>query len=190
MKILVLDNYDSFTFNLVHLLHKIVGSDAVTVCRNDKISLEAVADYDKILLSPGPGLPKEAGIMCTLIAKYAQEKAILGICLGHQAIAETFGAQLLNIPTVLHGVASKAHILVGDEPLFKQLPKKFNVGHYHSWVIAPDSLGRMFDITAINEQGHIMGIRHKQLNIKGLQFHPESILTAFGRQIIENWLRV
>ena len=185
-KIFVLDNYDSFTYNLVHLIEK-VSDLPVTVFRNDKITLDAVNEFDKILLSPGPGLPSEAGIMCDLIKRYADTKSILGICLGHQAIAEVFGGSLLNMPEVVHGIATPINIVANDEVLFQNIPSPFNAGRYHSWIVKND-LPDILQITATDNQHKIMALRHKQYNVRGVQFHPESILTEFGEQLIKNWI--
>lgn len=186
MKLLVLDNYDSFTYNLVHLLREI-GVD-LEVFRNDKIDLEQVSNYDKILLSPGPSLPKEAGIMPQLIERYASKKDILGICLGHQAIGEAFGASLFNLPEVQHGVATHIRRVASDD-LFLNLPQSFKVGRYHSWVVAKDTLPNTpLQITAEDEQGFVMALKHQNYQVRGLQFHPESILTEFGREILVNWI--
>jgi anthranilate synthase component 2 len=188
MKILVLDNYDSFTYNLVHLLYELGLEEAVEVFRNDEISLEAVDAYDKILLSPGPGLPSEAGIMPALIQRYAPTKSILGVCLGHQAIGEAFGARLLNLPEVLHGVASPMHPLVADR-LFEGVPAPFQAAHYHSWVIDREGFPHeQLEVIAQDEQGHIMAVRHRLYDVRGVQFHPESILTEYGKQMLHNWL--
>lgn len=189
MKILVLDNYDSFVYNLVHILKELGYGDALDVLRNDKITLEAVAQYDKILLSPGPGIPSEAGIMMDLIKKYASTKSILGICLGYQGIGEVFHAQLYNMPEVLHGMADKVVLNGGNEPLFEGLPASFGVCRYHSWAIRPESINPELLVTAKDEKGGIMAISHHKYNVKGLQFHPESILTEHGKQIIKNWLK-
>ena len=186
MKLLVLDNYDSFTYNLVHLLREI-GTD-LDVFRNDKIDLEQVSNYDKILLSPGPSLPKEAGIMPQLIEHYASQKNILGVCLGHQAIGEAFGASLSNLSEVQHGVATNVQSIV-QENLFLNLPEKFKVGRYHSWVVEKESLKNTpLQIIAEDEQGFVMALKHQSYQVWGLQFHPESILTEFGREILVNWL--
>ena len=187
MKILILDNYDSFTYNLVHLLREI-GVD-LDVFRNDKISLEAVDSYDKILLSPGPSLPKDAGIMPQLIKRYAPYKNILGVCLGHQAIGEAFGASLFNLPEVQHGIATD--VLTNEQSdLFEHLPQRFKIGRYHSWVIDKNSLKNTpLQITAEDEQGFVMAIKHQEYQVRGVQFHPESILTEYGKQILENWLK-
>jgi anthranilate synthase component II len=186
MKILVLDNYDSFTYNLVHII-RVLGYSP-DVYRNDKISVEAVAAYDKILLSPGPGIPDEAGIMKAVIKTYGPTKSILGICLGHQGIAEVYGASLFNIPKVLHGVTSTATIVDQAEYLFKGVNANFQATHYHSWAVVPESLKRAIKVTARNEAGLIMGLRHAEFDVKGLQFHPESIMTPEGPRMIENWL--
>jgi anthranilate synthase component 2 len=186
MKILVLDNYDSFTYNLVHIIRDL-GVD-FDVFRNDKITIEDVSVYDKILLSPGPGIPDEAGIMKEVITRYGPFKSILGICLGHQGIAEVYGGVLYNIPKVLHGVNSQASILDSDEKLFVGLPEKIQVTHYHSWAVVNGSLPSVLQVTAENEEGLIMGLRHKEFDVHGLQFHPESIMTPHGPQIIKNWI--
>lgn len=187
MKILVLDNYDSFTYNLVHII-RVLGY-APAVIRNDKISLEAVAGYDKILLSPGPGIPDEAGIMKAVIKTYGPSKSILGICLGHQGIAEVYGAELFNIPQVLHGVTSTGIVQDEAEYLFKGVNTKFQATHYHSWAVKPDTLTEVLKVTALNEAGLIMGLRHTEYDVRGLQFHPESIMTPEGPRMIENWLK-
>lgn len=185
-KILVLDNYDSFVYNLVHLLREL--GESPEVIRNDKISLEAVEAYDKILLSPGPGIPNEAGIMPAIITRYAAEKSILGVCLGHQAIAESFGARLYNLPEVLHGLSSQLEITAAPCPLFANLPHKFQVGHYHSWVVEEESLPAELEVTARDERGNLMALQHQDYKVWGLQFHPESILTEHGKAMIANWL--
>ena len=187
MKCLLLDNYDSFTYNLRHILLELgVETD---VRRNDKISLDEVGVYDKILLSPGPGIPSEAGILLPLIKKYASEKSILGVCLGEQAIGEAFGAKLLNLKDVYHGVCSDIRILIHD-PLFDGLYPGFRAGRYHSWVVSKDEFPDCLEVTAIDaEVGHVMGIRHRRYDVRGVQFHPESVLTPQGKKIIENWMR-
>lgn len=187
MKILVFDNYDSFTYNLVHIIEKL-GYDDIDTYRNDKIKLEEIAGYDKILLSPGPGVPSEAGILLPLIKQYAQDKSILGICLGHQAIAEALGGSLINMENVMHGVAAETTILDENDYLFKGLPGRFQAGHYHSWKVDAKSLPNSLQITAIDERNNIMAMSHKQFDLKGLQFHPESILTEHGERMIGNWL--
>jgi len=187
MKILVLDNYDSFTYNLVHLIRE--NGYAVDIFRNDKISIEEVGHYDKILLSPGPGVPNKAGIMKQVVREYGPTKSILGICLGHQGIGEVYGATLFNIPKVLHGVTSIAHVIDNDESLFKGLPTSFQATHYHSWAVLGGSLPTDVKVTAENDEGLIMGIRHTRFDVRGVQFHPESIMTPEGPRIIENWLK-
>ncbi len=186
MKILVLDNYDSFTYNLVYILREL--GERPDVIRNDKITLEAVGQYNKILLSPGPGIPSEAGIMQALIAEYGPTKSILGVCLGHQGIGEAFGARLKNLGDVLHGVAHKATVIDRHERLFDNLPDVLTVGRYHSWSVVRDSVPAEMVITAEDEQGRVMALRHVQYDVRGVQFHPESVLTEGGKTMIENWL--
>lgn len=188
MKILVLDNYDSFTYNLVHALEKILGSK-VDVYRNDKIALEDVKIYDKIVLSPGPGLPVETGILLDLIRMYAPSKSILGVCLGHQAIGEAFGGKLLNLSRVYHGVSTEMIMTNNDEPMFKGLDRKFMAGRYHSWIVDKTTLPDCFDITAEDSEGKIMAMHHKKYDVRGVQFHPESVLTPSGLLMIENWVK-
>ncbi len=188
MKILVFDNYDSFTYNLVHLVKKLVN-DPVYVYRNNEISLEQVKDYDKIILSPGPGIPEEAGLLLPLIKQYAAEKSILGVCLGHQAIGQAFGGSLRNLSTVYHGVATPVN-LKGPNKLFEGLPGQIPVGRYHSWIINEDDFPETLSITARDENGYIMALEHKTLNVQGVQFHPESVLTPDGEKIIANWLKL
>ncbi len=190
MKILVFDNYDSFTYNLVHMIRELGFGDNLDVRRNDKITLEEVDAYEKILLSPGPGIPSEAGIMQKLINRYAAEKSILGVCLGHQGIAEVFGAKLLNMPKVLHGVATKTNVINNDEPLFAGVPKNFLTCRYHSWTVIPETVNGQLEITANDEDGNVLALRHKQYDVRGVQFHPESILTEYGKKMIENWLNL
>ncbi len=187
MKILVFDNYDSFTYNLVHYLEKVAEDATIEIHRNDKINLKAIDSFDKILLSPGPGIPCEAGILLDVIKTYAPTKDILGICLGQQAIAEAFGGTLTNLKEVFHGVATPVEVIT-DDILFKNIPKKFNVGRYHSWVVSKDNLPQELEITCIDSFGNIMGLRHKKYNIRGVQFHPESILTECGLEMIKNWV--
>ncbi len=187
MKILVLDNYDSFTYNLVHIIRQL--RYAYEVHRNDKITLEEVNRFDKILLSPGPGIPDHAGIMKDVIKQYGPSKSILGVCLGHQGIAEVYGGSLYNIPKVLHGVTSKANVIDKNEKLFLGLPDSFQVTHYHSWAVTPGLLPAQLKVTAENEEGLIMAIRHTNYDVRGVQFHPESIMTPEGPKIIENWLK-
>ena len=186
MKILVLDNYDSFTYNLVYIVRQLGYGDVMDVFRNDKISLEDVAKYDKIVLSPGPGVPSEAGIMLDLLRRYAETKSILGVCLGHQAIGEAFGGDLVNLSEVLHGVASK--VTVQRDLLFEQIPDTFSIGRYHSWVIDETTLSPDLEVIARTPDQQIMAVRHKKFDVRGVQFHPESILTENGVQIMRNWL--
>jgi anthranilate synthase component II len=186
MKILVLDNYDSFTYNLVHMLREL--GHAPDIFRNDRISLEEVKQYDKILLSPGPGIPDEAGILKQLIKQYASTKSIFGVCLGHQAIAEVFGGTLFNIPNVLHGVTSQVKVTDRDEKLFNNIPLEFKVCHYHSWAVNEKDFPSDLQITATNADGLIMGLRHSKYDVRGVQFHPESIMTENGMAMMRNWL--
>lgn len=186
-KILVLDNYDSFTFNLVHYLQELL-KHPVEVQRNDEITLDEVAHYDAIVLSPGPGVPSEAGIMPELILRYAGKIPIFGVCLGHQAIGEAFGAQLENLSEVYHGLETPVEVLVESELLFMGVPKIFQAGRYHSWAVRREALPDCLEITAVDEQGAIMALRHKTLNVRGVQFHPESIMTPFGKKMLENFL--
>ena len=186
-KILLFDNYDSFTYNLVHAI-KSLGYQNVDVYRNDKIKLSQVNQYDKIILSPGPGLPSEGGLMMQLLKEYAKTKSIMGVCLGHQAIAELFGAKLVNIPNVFHGVQTAIKIF-GDDYLFKGLSKEILAGRYHSWIVSKEDFPKELEITAEDEAGDIMALKHKQLDLHGVQFHPESILTPEGVQIIQNFLQ-
>lgn len=186
-KILVLDNYDSFTFNLVHYLQELL-KHPVEVRRNDEISLDEVAQYDAIVLSPGPGVPAEAGIMPELIQRYAGRIPIFGVCLGHQAIGEAFGAQLENLSEVYHGLETPVEVLDESEPLFAGVPRVFQAGRYHSWAVCRDALPDCLEVTAVDEQGAIMALRHKTLNVRGVQFHPESIMTPFGKKMLENFL--
>jgi anthranilate synthase component II len=186
MKLLVLDNYDSFTYNLVQLIEK-TSNIVYEVHKNDKITLEQVNEFDKILLSPGPGIPKNAGIMNELIKLYASKKSILGVCLGLQGIGEVFGAELVNLETVYHGIATEIR-LIADDPLFDHCPKKFVAGRYHSWAVDYNSIPDDLIVTAIDDEQCVMALRHKQFDVKGVQFHPESILTEYGEQIIRNWI--
>lgn len=186
MKILLIDNYDSFTYNLFQYLEE-AGAE-VTVVRNDQFRLADVAAYDKIVLSPGPGIPSEAGLLEDVIKAYADQKPILGICLGEQAIGEVFGGQLHNLDHVFHGVQTPAHI-VADDYLFKGLPRDIQVGRYHSWVVQTEDLPDCLEVTALSDEGQIMALRHKEYDVHGIQFHPESILTPDGRTMIENFVR-
>ena len=205
MKILVFDNYDSFTYNLVHLVEKIIH-EKVEVHRNDQIPLEKVKEYDKIILSPGPGIPEEAGLLLPLIKEYATSKSILGVCLGHQAIGQAFGGTLINLSSVFHGVATPVRVSNGqrsmvDEEnspftihhsrsgLFNGLPDQIEVGRYHSWVISKENFPDELEITAEDESGMIMGLQHKTYDVQGVQFHPESVLTPRGEDIMRNWLK-
>lgn len=186
MKILIFDNYDSFTYNLVHLV-KELGYTDVDVYRNDKISLEEVEKYDKIILSPGPGIPSEAGLLLPLIKEYAGKKPILGVCLGHQAIGESFGATLTNLEDVYHGVATKIKVTKSDY-IFDGLGDEIEVGRYHSWIVNNKNVPDYFEITAVDDNGQIMALRHKEYDIHGVQFHPESVLTPMGEIIVKNFL--
>ncbi|PWT75005.1 MAG: aminodeoxychorismate/anthranilate synthase component II [Bacteroidetes bacterium] len=199
-RILVFDNYDSFTYNLVHLVEKILHQQ-VDVYRNDKIALEKINDYDKIILSPGPGLPEEAGLLLPLIKEYASKKSILGVCLGHQAIGQAFGAKLINLKTVFHGVATQVQIVdtnkankkanpakkAGND-LYEGLPQQMEVGRYHSWVVSEEGFPSELNITARDENNYIMGLSHKTFDVQGVQFHPESVLTPLGEKLMRNWL--
>lgn len=188
MKILVLDNYDSFTYNLVHIIRDLGYSDVMKIYRNDKINLSEVAAFDKILLSPGPGIPSEAGIMLELIDKYGSEKSILGICLGHQGIAEVYGAKLYNMVRVQHGVDTMVNIVGNHKYLYRNIPDHFRAGLYHSWAVDRNSISESLAINALSSEDVIMGIHHKEYDVLGLQFHPESIITENGIQILKNWL--
>ena len=188
MKILVFDNYDSFTYNLVHLVEKIT-EEKVDVCLNDKIALEEVAAYDKIILSPGPGIPEEAGLLLPLIKEYAVTKSLLGVCLGHQAIAQAFGGVLTNLSTVYHGVATPIKIKNENSKILNGLPKIIEVGRYHSWIVSDDDFPAALEVTARDENGYIMALQHKQFDVQGVQFHPESILTPDGEKMMRNWLK-
>ena len=204
MKILVFDNYDSFTYNLVHLVEKITH-EKVDVYRNDQLPLEKVKEYDKIILSPGPGIPVEAGLLLPLIKEYASSKSILGVCLGHQAIGEAFGGKLINLSSVFHGVATPVRVVKRETSnvkdvvvsrltsdvsrnLFEGLPNELEVGRYHSWVVSKENFPEELEITAEDENGMIMGLQHKSYDVQGVQFHPESVLTPRGEDIMRNWL--
>ena len=210
MKILVFDNYDSFTYNLVHLVEKITHSK-VDVFRNDRIPLEKVREYDKIILSPGPGIPVEAGLLLPLIREYAASKSILGVCLGHQAIGEAFGGKLVNLSKVYHGVATKIEVGLASRslsegwsrelgvgsresgvrsPLFENLPNVIEVGRYHSWIVSDENFPDELEVTARDDNNYIMGLQHKNFDVQGVQFHPESILTPRGEDILRNWLKI
>src|ERR1051325_9499084 len=193
MKILVFDNYDSFTYNLVHLVEKIMHAKT-DVYRNDQIALEKVKDYDKIILSPGPGIPEEAGLLLPLIKEYSPTKSILGVCLGLQAIGEAFGGKLINLSTVYHGVATPVTVVNGESSmvnkstknLFEGLPQTFLPGRYHSWILSKDNFPEELEITALDENGYVMALRHKRYDVQGVQFHPESVLTPDGEKIMRN----
>ena len=185
-KILVIDNYDSFTYNLVHYLEDL--NCEVTVYRNDEFDIDEISHFDKILLSPGPGIPDEAGLLKAVIAKYAPTKSILGVCLGQQAIGEVFGGTLSNLDKVYHGVATMVKTSVDDELLFEGLGNEFEVGRYHSWVVDTD-LPEVLEATSFDENGQVMSLRHKTFDVRGVQFHPESVLTPNGKKILENWLK-
>jgi anthranilate synthase component II len=187
MKILVLDNYDSFVYNLVYILRDL-GAE-VDIFRNDKISVETVGTYEKIMLSPGPGIPSEAGIMMDVLVAYKTNRSIFGVCLGHQAIAEAFGAELQNMGEVLHGVTSPCIVTEPKELLFKGLPNKFEVCRYHSWTVIPETVPSELKITAIDTNQNVMAHAHTQYDIRGVQFHPEAYLTEHGVAIVENWLK-
>ena len=184
MKVVIIDNYDSFTYNLSHLI-KELGAE-VTVLRNDQFQLEDLEMYHKIVLSPGPGIPSEAGLLLDVIRTYAGKKPILGVCLGHQAIGEVFGGKLVNLSEVFHGVATPCHI-VADDPIFSGLERTITIGRYHSWVVSEEAFPDCLEITA-EIDGQIMALRHKTLNVRGIQFHPESVLTPDGKKMIQNWL--
>ena len=193
-KILVFDNYDSFTYNLVHLVEKITQTK-VDVFRNDELPLEKVKVYDKIILSPGPGVPEEAGLLLPLIREYAATKSILGVCLGHQAIGQAFGGKLINLSSVFHGIATPIRLTnsgfsgkYGKVNLFEDLPYEFEVGRYHSWVVSDEEFPEELEITARDAQDFIMALQHKTYDVSGVQFHPESVLTPNGEKIIRNWL--
>ncbi len=186
MKILVFDNYDSFTYNLVQIIEQIIGSE-VDVFRNDKITLEDIEKYDKIILSPGPGIPEEAGILLELIKKYAPTKSIFGVCLGQQAIAEAFGGSLINLSEIYHGVATES-TQTKEHQIFKDLPETLEVGRYHSWAVNPDDFPAELEITSVDKNGMIMSLKHKTYDVHAVQYHPESILTPDGKKILENFL--
>jgi anthranilate synthase component 2 len=186
MKCIIIDNYDSFTYNLVQLLRRTTGIEPV-VKRNDSFAIDQLAEYDKILLSPGPGVPSDAGLLLEVIRHYGASKSILGICLGHQAIGEVFGAELIRMPKVYHGISSKLKVCKNDA-LFHNLPVKIDAGRYHSWILSKEGFPENLEVTMEDEHGNIMAIRHKKYDVKGLQFHPESILTPYGSNIITNWI--
>ncbi len=184
MRVLVVDNYDSFVYNLVHYLEEM--DCEVTVQRNDDISLDEVEEYDKILLSPGPGIPNEAGLLKEIIKKYAPYKSILGVCLGHQAIVEVFGGKIVNLNEVYHGISTPIKVVQKDI-LYQNVPETLQVGRYHSWVASPE-LPKDLEVTAIDEQGQVMSLKHKKYDLYGVQYHPESVLTPYGKEILKNWV--
>jgi anthranilate synthase component 2 len=184
MKVVIIDNYDSFTYNLSHLI-KELGAE-VTVLRNDQFKLEELEQFNKIVLSPGPGIPSEAGLLLDVIRTYAGKKPILGVCLGHQAIGEVFGGKLVNLSEVFHGVATPCHIVV-DDPIFSGMERTITIGRYHSWVVSKEAFPDCLEITA-EIDGQVMALRHKTFNVRGIQFHPESVLTPDGKKMIQNWL--
>jgi len=188
MKILVFDNYDSFTYNLVHLVEKILHQK-VDVFRNDKISLEEVKAYDKIILSPGPGIPEEAGLLLPLIKEYASTKSILGVCLGHQAIGQAFGGTLVNLDKVYHGIATPIKITNPASKILQGLGDTVEVGRYHSWIVNDKDFPEELEVTAVDDNGFIMGLQHKTYDVQGVQFHPESVLTPDGEKMMRNWLK-
>lgn len=188
MKILVLDNYDSFTYNLIHYVKELTD-DPVDVFRNDKISLDDVDKYDKILLSPGPGIPSEAGILLDLIKRYAPTKSIFGVCLGVQAISEAFDGEIFNLDQVYHGIETQMEVTKKDEILFQGVSEKFAAGRYHSWNVKGENLPDCFHVTAKDESGLVMAITHKEYDVRGVQFHPESVLTPEGKKMVQNWLQ-
>ncbi len=188
MKILVIDNYDSFVYNLVHYLEEL--DCEVTVKRNDQFELEEAGKYDKILLSPGPGIPDEAGLLKAVIKQYAGKVPMLGVCLGQQAIGEVFGGSIINLKEVFHGVATRTTIVVEDEPLFNGLDTQIEVGRYHSWVVDRDTFPNELEITSEDENGQIMSLRHREYDIRAVQFHPESVLTPQGKTMIKNWINM
>lgn len=189
-KIIIIDNYDSFTYNLSHLL-KELGAE-VKVFRNDQFELSELNEFDGIVLSPGPGIPSEAGLLLDVIRTYAGKKPILGVCLGHQAIGEVFGGKLENLSDVFHGVATEGCLVMEDgkctDPIFANISERFTMGRYHSWVVSTDDFPSCLEITALSDEGQIMALRHREYDIHGIQFHPESVLTPDGRTILQNWL--
>lgn len=188
MKILVVDNYDSFTYNLVQYMERVNGTE-VDVRRNDQVTLEEIEPYEKIVISPGPGIPVEAGITLDLIRRFGPEKSILGVCLGHQAIAEAYGGSLLNMDKVYHGTVGQMKQVVTGDYLMDEIPVEFEAGRYHSWVVERSTLPEELEITVENNEGYIMALRHRVHDVRGVQFHPESVLTEYGGKMILNWLR-
>jgi anthranilate synthase component 2 len=187
MKIIVIDNYDSFTFNLVQMIEKISGSKA-DVVRNDRVTQGMIDRYDSIVLSPGPGIPSEAGDLLKIIEDYAGKKEIFGVCLGMQAIGEVFGATLENLESVFHGVATDILVSEPVDYIFRDMPTKFKGGRYHSWVVSANDIPGCLSVTSSDEEGRIMSLSHKEMNVRGVQFHPESVLTPFGMKILSNWI--
>ncbi|MBP5197097.1 MAG: aminodeoxychorismate/anthranilate synthase component II [Bacteroidaceae bacterium] len=187
MKTVIIDNYDSFTYNLSHLV-KELGAE-VTVVRNDRFELSDLEAFDKIILSPGPGIPSEAGLLLDVIRTYAGRKPMLGVCLGHQAIGEAFGAKLENLSDVFHGVATPCHIVAAD-PVFEGLDRDITIGRYHSWVVSKEALPECLEVTAVSDEGQIMALRHRTMEVHGIQFHPESVLTPNGKTIIKNFIEL
>ncbi|MFK7935376.1 MAG: aminodeoxychorismate/anthranilate synthase component II [Saprospiraceae bacterium] len=188
MKILVIDNYDSFTYNLVQYLMEITGQTKIDVFRNDEITVEQVDEYDTIILSPGPGVPSDAGIMPEVIKTYADKKNILGVCLGHQAIGEAFGGEISNLDRVYHGIETPMYVTDSEEVIFKNVPREFNAGRYHSWIVKSEDLPAELEVTAKDIDGTIMAFRHKEYNVRGVQFHPESVMTEHGKTMLRNFL--
>lgn len=188
-KVLVIDNYDSFTYNLVHILRELGLSREMEIVRNDQFDINHVEDFQNILLSPGPGIPSQAGLMPQVIKKYAPEKNILGVCLGHQGIGEVFGAKLYNLPVVFHGVTTQIKV-EKEEELFHGIPTEFRVCRYHSWVIDRNDLPECLIVTSVDPEGIIMSVKHRDLKVRGVQFHPESIMTEYGKKMIDNWLQI
>ncbi|MFC2114878.1 anthranilate synthase component II [Bacteroidota bacterium] len=186
-KVVVIDNYDSFTYNLVHALNQITGT-GVDVFRNDKVKIGELEGYSHIVLSPGPGIPDEAGLLKEIIRRYAPGKRMLGVCLGHQAIAEVFGGKLINIPKVFHGVSTRIKVLDKDDYLYRNIDPEFDGGRYHSWIVSGEDLPPSLKVTAQAEDGEIMGMSHIEYDVKGVQFHPESILTKCGTELLTNWI--
>lgn len=186
MKIVIIDNYDSFTYNLCHLV-KELGAE-ISVFRNDKFEMDELESFDKIILSPGPGIPSEAGKLLDVIKHYAGKKPVFGVCLGEQAIGEAFGGKLINLGKVFHGIQSPAHV-IADDYLFNGLPKTIQVGRYHSWVVDKETLPECLEVIAQSDEGQIMALRHRTMDIRGVQFHPESVLTPEGKQLFSNWLK-
>ena len=186
-KIFVIDNYDSFTYNLVHIVRELGHEKSTRIVRNDQFDLDEVEAYDYVLLSPGPGVPKDGGYMPAVIDRYAASKNILGVCLGHQAIGEAFGGELYNLPHVYHGMVTPVEV-IEEDLIFQGLPNSFNVCRYHSWVIKKETIPSELTITSVAENGNVMSVKHREHNVRGVQFHPESIMTEHGKQMIKNWL--